>query len=188
MDALLIALLGCLLGEIGGKGPWLVLALAQRFQRNGMVIAGIVAAAIANAAIGAVAGAFLAPMLGSDARLLFLALALIFLGIGMVWPVRPPDPLANWRLGPFLTSALGLFILGFGEGAQFLILAVATRTASPLLAATGGAIGIIAALVPAVLLRDQLFRAVPLRGIRLGGGMLMLLIGLAVAVHALHLA
>lgn len=188
MDALLIALLGCLLGEIGDKGQLLTLALATRFQRDGAVIAGVVAAAIANAAIGAVAGAFLAPMLGSDARLLFLALALLFLAIGMAWPVRQPDPLANWRLGPFLTSALGLFILGFGDGAQFLILGVATRTADPVLAGAGGAIGIIAATVPAVLLRDALFKGLPIRAIRLGGGLLMLLIGFAVAVSALHLA
>src|SRR3546814_8091703 len=66
------------------------------------------AAALANAAIGAAAGAFIAPMLGTDGRLLFLALALIFLAAGMFWPTKQPDPLANWRLGPFLTSALGL--------------------------------------------------------------------------------
>lgn len=192
MDALLIALLGCLLGEIGDKGQLLGLALATRFQRDGAVMAGMAVAAIANAAIGAAAGAFLAPMLGSDAGLLFLALALIFLGFGMiwgmVWPVKRPDPLANWRLGPFLTTALGLFILGFGDGAQFLILGVAVRTTDPVLAATGGAIGIIAATVPVVLMRDQLFKLLPLRAIRLGGGVLVLLAGMATAVTALHLA
>ncbi|WP_313801250.1 TMEM165/GDT1 family protein [Sphingobium sp.] len=188
MDALLIALLGCLLSEIGDKGQLLALALATRFQRNGAVIAGVAAAAVANAAIGAAAGIFIAPMLGSDARLLFLALALIFLAIGMIWPVKQPDPLANWQLGPFLTTALGLFILGFGDGAQFLILGIAVRTADPLLAATGGAIGIMAATIPIVLLREAMLKALPLRAIRIGGGVLLLLAGLSVAVSALHLA
>lgn len=188
MDALLIALLGCLLAEIGDKGQLLVLALANRFQRNGAVIAGIVLAALANAALAAAAGAFIAPMLGSDARLLFLALALLFLGIGMIWPVKPPDPLASWRIGPLLTTALGLFILGFGDGAQFLILGIATRTADPVLAAIGGAAGIIIASVPIVLLRDRLFRVLPLRAIRVVSGLLLLLIAMAVAVSALHLA
>ena len=188
MDALLIALLGCLLAETGDKGQLLALALAERFQRDGAVIAGIVAAAFANAAIGAAAGAFIAPMLGTDGRLLFLALALIFLAVGMFWPTKRPDPLANWRLGAFLTSALGLFILGFGDGAQFLILGIAVRTADPVLAATGGAIGIIAATVPVLLLRGPAFNALPLRAIRLGGAVLVLLAGMAAAVSALHLA
>ncbi|MDI1294358.1 MAG: TMEM165/GDT1 family protein, partial [bacterium] len=148
MAALLIALLGCLLGEIGDKSQLLVLALATRFNRNGAVIAGIVVAAIANAALSATAGAFLAPMIGADARLLFLALSLLFLGVGMLWPVKVPDPLADWPIGAFLTTMLGLFILGFGDGPQFLILGIATRTGDPVLAAIGGAIGVILAATP----------------------------------------
>src|SRR3546814_14624595 len=86
MDALLIALLGCLLPETGDKGQLLAHALAERFRRDGAVIAGIVAAALANAALGAAAGAFIAPLLRTDGRPLFLALALVFLAAGRFWP------------------------------------------------------------------------------------------------------
>lgn len=187
MDALLIALLGCLIGEIGDKSQLLALALATRFNRNGAVIAGIVVAAIANAAISATAGAYIGPMLGSDARLLFLALSLLFLGLGLFWPMKAPDPLDGWKIGAFLTTALGLFILGFGDGPQFLILGLATRTADPALAAIGGAIGIIAACVPVVLLRDLLLAALPIRAIRLCGGGVLLLAGAITALSALAL-
>lgn len=187
MDALLTALLGCFLGEIGDKSQLLLIALAARFGRDGTVIAGAALATIANAAIGAGAAAFLLPMLGSDARLLFLALAVLFLGIGMLWRVKAPDPLAGWRIGPFLTTALGLFILGFGDGSQFLILGIATRTADPVMAAIGGSIGMMAAFMPAILLREALPRRVPLRAVRLGGGMLMLAIAFGLGVLALGL-
>ncbi|ANI77809.1 MULTISPECIES: TMEM165/GDT1 family protein [Sphingobium] len=188
MDALLTALLGCFLAEIGDKNQLLVLALAARFGRDGAMIAGIFIAAAANAAIAAAAGAFLAPMLGSDARLLFLALALLFLGIGLLWPVKPPDPLVGWPTGPLLTSALGLFILGFGDGSQFLILGIATRTADPILAGIGGALGVATALVPAVLLRERLLRVVPVRAIRYGGAAVTLILAAALAISALQLA
>ena len=177
MDALLTALLGCLLGEIGDKSQLLVLALATRYDRNGAVIAGIVAAAIANAAISAFAGAWIGPMLGADARLLFLAL-------GLMWRVSPPDTLDGWPTGPFLTTALGLFILGFGDGPQFLILGIATRTAEPWLAGIGGAIGVIVALVPVVLLRAQLLIILPVRAIRWSGAGMLLLIGAGLALAA----
>ncbi|WP_278985663.1 TMEM165/GDT1 family protein, partial [Sphingobium yanoikuyae] len=124
MDALLIALLGCLFGEIGDKGQLLVLALAHRYQRDGAIIAGVAVAAIANAALSAAAGAWIGPMLGHDARLLFMALSVLFLGVGLLWPVKMPDTLDDWRIGPFLTTALGVFILGFGDGPQFLILGI----------------------------------------------------------------
>lgn len=187
MDALLTALIGCLIGEIGDKSQLLVLALATRFRSNGALIAGIAIACVANAVIGAMAGAFIGPMLGSSARLLFLALAVLFLGIGMLWPVKAPDPLSTWPTGPFLTAALGLFILGFGDGSQFLILGIAARTGDPAMAALGGALGMMAALVPVVLLREKLSE-LPLRAIRVGGGVAMLLIGLAIAVTALGVA
>ena len=184
MDALLTALLGCLLGEMGDKRQWLVLALATRYDRNRAVIAGIIVAALANAAISAFAGAWIGPMLGPDARLLFLALATLFLGIGLLWRVSPPDTLDSWPTGPFLTTALGLFILGFGDGPQFLILGIATRTGDPWLAAIGGAIGVIVALVPVVLLRAQLMAALPMRAIRWTGGGLLLLIGAGLGLAA----
>ena len=188
MDALLTALIGCLLGEIGDKGQLLALALATRFERNGPVLLGIAVAALASAVIGALAGAVLAPMLGSDARLLFLSLALLFLGAGMLWPTRPPDPLAGWRIGPFLTAALGLFILSFGDGSQFLILGIATRTGDPVMAALGGAVGIGAAMAPVVIWRDDLLKRVPLRALRIGGAVIPLGIGLILAVKALGLS
>ncbi len=187
MDALLTTLLGCFLAEIGDRNQLLVMALAARFGRDGAIIAGVLVAVVANATIAAAAGAFLAPMLGADARLLFLALALLFLGLGLLWRVKEPDPLDQWPTGPFLTSALGLFILGFGDGSQFLILGVATRTADPVLAATGGAIGVMAALVPAVLLRDRLLHVLPVRAIRYGGGALTLILAATLAVTALRL-
>lgn len=187
MDALLIALLGCLLGEMGDKSQLLVLALATRYNRNGAIIAGIVLAAIANAALSAFAGAWIGPMLGSDARLLFMALSVLFLGAGLFWPVSQPDTLVGWRLGACLTTAIGLFILGFGDGPQFLVLGIATRTADPWLAGIGGAIGVIAALVPVVVARDRLLAVLPLRAIRWSGGVLMIVAGALMALSAVGL-
>ena len=188
MDALLTALMGCLLGGMGDKSQLLALALGARFQNNRAIIVGAAVAVIANALLAGIAGSFIGPMLGSQARLLFLALAVLMLGGGMLWPVKPPDSLATWPTGPFLTSALGLFILGFGDGQQFLILGIATRTADPAMAALGGAVGMMAALVPAVLLRERLADIVPLRLVRVSGALIMLMIGLGSAVAALGLA
>jgi putative Ca2+/H+ antiporter (TMEM165/GDT1 family) len=187
MDALLLALLGCLLGEIGDKSQWLVLALATRYDRNGSLIAGIVLAAAVNAAISAYAGSWIAPSLGADARLLFMALSVLILGAGLLWPVKCPDPLDGWAIGPFLTTTLGLIILGFGDGSQFLVLGIATRTADPWLAGVGGAIGVVATLVPVVLLRDAILAALPLRAIRWTGGVVLLVTGAIMALSALQL-
>jgi putative Ca2+/H+ antiporter (TMEM165/GDT1 family) len=116
-----------------------------------------------------------------------MALSVLILGAGLLWPVKRPDPLDGWPIGPFLTTTFGLIILGFGDGSQFLVLGIATRTADPWLAGVGGAVGIIAALVPVVLLRDAILAALPLRAIRWAGGVVLLLTGAIMALSALQL-
>ena len=170
---------------MGDKSQWLALALASRYQRDGAVLAGVAVAAAGNAALSAAAGALLAPMLAGNARLLFLALAILFLGIGMILRVKRPDMLEGWTLGAFLTTALGMFILGFGDGPQFLILGIATRTGDPVMAAMGGAIGVTLAAVPVVALREHFFHHRALRAVRLGGGALLLIVGSLVVASAL---
>ncbi|WP_336957743.1 TMEM165/GDT1 family protein [Sphingobium aquiterrae] len=187
MDALLLALLGCLACELGDRSQLLALALSTRYRRTGAVLAGLGVAAIANAALSAAAGGLLSPMIPPDARLLFLAIATLFAGVAMLMPARMPDTLSGWRTGPFLTSALGLFILGFGEASPFLIGAIAARAADPVMAGIGGAAGIMAAGAPVVLLRGGYFAALPLRAIRRASGLLCLAIACWLAAEALHL-
>jgi putative Ca2+/H+ antiporter (TMEM165/GDT1 family) len=184
MDALLLALLACLACEFGGRGPLLTLALATRFRRDGAVLAGLAVASAANAALGAAAGVLVGRMIGGDARTLFLALAFLFAGVAMAPPARAPDPLATWRTGPFLTSALGLFILGFGESAQFLIMGIAARMGDPVLAAAGGAAGVLIAGVPVVPMRADFFTALPVRPVRTAGAGLFVLVGIILALGA----
>lgn len=187
MDALLSTLIACLCIEMGDRSQLLTLALAIRYRRDGAVIAGLFAAAFANAALSAAAGWYVSTLIVGNARSLFLALALLFAGVGLLWPVKPPDPLAGWRIGPFLTTALGIFILGFGDGSQFLIAGIAARTADPVMAALGGGIGVFIACLPVVLLRESFFTALPLRIVRRAGAILFLLIGAIMALSAVAL-
>lgn len=189
MDALLLALLGCLAIEMGDKGQQLTLALAQRYRTSdAALIAGILCAAFANAALSAVAGWYLSMAMAANARSLFLALALLFGGAGLLFAARGPDLLENWGIGPFLTIAAGLFIVGFGDGAQFLLLGIATRTADPILTAIGGGIGIAAAMIPVALLRRPLLSARTFRILRIAAATIFLTSGVVIALTATGLA
>lgn len=186
MDALLLALLGCLVCDLGDRSQLLNLALSTRYRRHGILLAGLCIAAAANAALSAGAGGLLARMISPDARLLFLALALLFAGIGMLTPAKAPDTLSHWRGGPLLISTLGLFILGFGETPQLLIAAISGRTADPVMGGIGGAAGAIVAGAPVILMRGRYFTLLPLRAIRRTGAVLFILVAAWLAMEALH--
>ena len=187
MDALLIAFFLSLIAESGGRLPMLFRALHARYRSGAAVIAGMILAVGANAAIAAWAGAAVGNMLTPEARSLLLALALAWAGAGLLFAARPPDELAGWRTGAFLTSMAGLFILGFGESGSFLIAGVAVSRADPWMAGAGGmAGGAVACLAPLAA-----GAAMPKRGLkalRTGAAALLLLLGFSIAMTALRLA
>ncbi len=185
MDAFLLPLLAAALAEIGDKTMLLTIALAVRFRRPGAVFGGVVAAAIANAAIAAAGGAAVATLVGHRAIALMLALALLAAAAGSVRGAKAPDPLEGWRLGPFPTAAAGLFILEFGDKTQFLTFAFAAQDGAPILTALGAAIGVILTGAVAIVLGCELRRR--LRPYRLAAAVLLGVSGLAAGLGALQL-
>lgn len=187
MDALLTSLIACFLGEMGDRTQLLTIILATRYRQDMAVLSGIALASLLNAALSAAGGWFLSPLLTNEARTLFLALSFVLAGAGIILPVRQPDPLAGWRLGAFATSALGMFILGFGDKSQFMILGLSTRMADPVFTAIGGGLGTFLACLPVVLLRQRYFTDVPVTWVRRIALILFLIIGISLGLSALRL-
>lgn len=177
---------GCL-AQIGDPSAWLAAILADRFRRSGAVILAAAFALLAASALAVAAGLILAPLLTPNAKLLMLALALALQGGGALWPAKAPDPLAGWRTGAFLTSFLGLFILAFGDGVQFVVVTLAARSAVPPLAAIGATVGSLAVIAPAAILGAAAWRRLPLDIARRAIGAGFLLVALILALSALQL-
>lgn len=187
MDALLVTFLACLLCETGGALQMLAIALSRRYACAGLLILGLVAAGIANAALAAWGGALLVDLMAPDARSLFLAITLLLGGVGLLLPVKQPDSLDRWSVGALPTAFLGLFILGFGNGAQFIVMGMTVRTGDPSWATIGGALGTIIACMPVILLRDQPFSSTVMRYVRRMGGILLMLVGVLIGLSAIRL-
>lgn len=181
------ALVVAALAQIGDRPAWLAAILADRYRAPGTVI---VAALIALAAAGGIAaalGAVLAPKLTPEAKQLLLALAVALQGAGALWPGKSPERLDGWRLGAFLTATLGLFILLFGDGVQFVVIALAARTEVPALAAIGATLGGLVPIAAAAVLGERGWTALPLVMAKRAIGGLFLLAALWLALGALRL-
>ena len=186
MDALLIAFFLNLLTEAVGRSPRLGAILYARYGGSNQVVAGMALALAANAAIGAWAGGIIASMLSPEARNLFWALSLAAGGVGLFWMGRKLDELSGWRIGPLLTSFLGLFILGLGEGPAFMTAGIAASRADPWMAGIGGALGGIVGC-GAMIAAGGAISPRLLGGVRIALGVIWLLLAFMIAVSALRL-
>lgn len=164
----------------GDRTSWLAAIQADRTERAGRVIlAALLAFGLGNAA-AAQAGAMM-PRMSPNAADLLLAMALGFAGVGALWGTRRPDSFTRWPAFP------ALFVLGFGEGMQFVTFALSNRAPVPAFAAVGATIGALVALAPAAVMGEAAWRKLPLRAIRIATGALLLLAAIVLAVGALRL-
>lgn len=181
------ALVVAALAQVGDRTAWLAAILADRYRAPlRVILMAALAIALASAA-ATLGGTLLAPRLTPEARQFFLAVSLVVLGAGALVRTRAPDRLAGWRLGATATSLVGLAILAFGDGIQFVVLALAARSTMPWLAVVGATIGSLAAIVPAVLLGERGWLALPLRRARVAIGVLFVGSGLVLGIGAIGL-
>lgn len=188
MDALMAGLVLGALCVAGDRTPWLAAILADRYRAaRGLVIAAAALAFLGNYMLGALGGILVAPLLSPEARGLLLALSLILAGLGVSWRQKAPDRLAGWRLGPFGTSALGLAIMIFGDRMQLIAAALATRPPLPWLAAAGATLGALAVVVPAIVIGEARWMALPRRLICTASAAILTLSGVIIGLRSIAL-
>lgn len=185
MDALLSAFLAAALGEWGDKSQLVAAALAARHGRPGAVLLGVAAAALVNALLAAYGGAVIHGEIVPRAASLLLAVALLYGGIAGL--IGPEGKAPRDRFGAFAGSATAFFLAQWGGRTQYLTAGVAAQFGSFPLVAAGAAAGVLLSAAPAVALGRRFEAAVPLKPIRIGLSVLLVLAGLWVGVSALRL-
>ncbi|WP_373488736.1 TMEM165/GDT1 family protein [Blastomonas sp.] len=186
MEAFVTTLLLAALVNAGDRSQLLCAALALRFDRPGQMIAAIVIASGIGSALAAFGGVVVGTWISRDALSLFYALSLLFAAAGMLAWRRPVNVLGGWKIGPFLTTLLGIAIVQLGDKGQFIIAATAARSHDALWPLLGGWAGTVLGLVPAVVLRERMAE-LPLTAIRISAGIIILLVGITLVLLAFGL-
>jgi putative Ca2+/H+ antiporter (TMEM165/GDT1 family) len=181
VEALLPALVACLLAEMAGRVQLTTESYAVTRPAWGLCAALLLSTTV-SLAIGAAGGAWMARLVTYEARTLLLGLALLLAGATILFRPKAdritdaPKGAPLWR---YLATQLG-------DNSQFIVFAFAARGNAPVLATLGGLAGVmLAASLP--LLLDNDFRRLPLVTLRRASGMLLVLTGLWSALHALEL-
>jgi putative Ca2+/H+ antiporter (TMEM165/GDT1 family) len=168
LEAFLISTGLVAIGEIGDKTQLLSLVLAARFRKPWPIVAGILAATLANHSMAGGIGAWIAREVGLDimkkvAGASFLAMAL--------WALVPDkidesEAMKEVQGGVFWTTVVLFFMAEMGDKTQLATMALAARYPSLVAVIAGTTLGMLLADVPVVFFGDAIARRVPLVVVR----------------------
>jgi putative Ca2+/H+ antiporter (TMEM165/GDT1 family) len=167
------------LAEMGDKTQLLSIMLAARFRRPGPIIAGVLAATLANHALAAWAGAALAGWFSGPWFRTAVGIGFIATGLWLLVPDKADDVPPPSHGGVFLTTAIAFFVAEIGDKTQIATIGLGAQFHDVAAVTIGTTLGMLLANVPAVFLGDRVLRLVPMAAVRVLAALLMAGLGAA---------
>ena len=166
LEAFLTSTVLVAIAEMGDKTQLLSFALTARLRQPRAIIAGILAATLANHALAGAAGALVAQFLSPQSIRWITAGAFAAFGLWALKPDRLDEAPKAGAHGAFVTTLAAFFLAEMGDKTQFATIALAARYESLAAVVIGTTLGMMIANVPAVLLGQKLAGTVPLAAMR----------------------
>ena len=166
------------LAEVGDKTQLLAIVLATRFKRPLPIIAGILAATLANHALAAFVGSEAAAFLQANWFRILVALSFVAMGLWALVPDKlDTDEEPKRRGGAFLATLVSFFFVEMGDKTQLATVALGARFHDVIAVTAGTTLGMMIANVPAVFLGNELIKRVPMKLVRMLAALLFVAIG-----------
>ena len=167
LDSLLVPTAIVALAEIGDKTQLLALILAARFRKPWPIIAGIVAATLANHAAAGAVGAWFGSFFSNAGLHWILSASFTATALWTLVPVKMDDDVSTARkFGPFLTTLIAFFLAEMGDKTQVATVMLAAQYPDLWLVIIGTTAGMLIANVPVVLAGNFAADKLPLTLIR----------------------
>jgi putative Ca2+/H+ antiporter (TMEM165/GDT1 family) len=175
------------LAEMGDKTQLVALSLAARYRQPWSVLAGILVATLANHALAAAVGVWVAGRLSQAVLTWVLGVSFVAFGIWTLFPDRAEERPRPEGWGPFLTTAVVFFLAEMGDKTQLATVALGARYDSALAVTAGTTAGMMLADGVAVLAGASLGRVLPVARLRVVAAVLFFAFGLAAIATGLGL-
>ncbi|MDD1014387.1 TMEM165/GDT1 family protein [Pseudomonas rubra] len=168
LESLLVPTAIVALAEIGDKTQLLALILAARFRKPWPIIAGIIAATLANHAAAGAVGAWVSTFFSAVTLHWILAASFAATALWTLIPDKMDDDDASTarRFGPFLTTLIAFFIAEIGDKTQVATVMLAAQYPHLIMVIIGTTLGMLIANVPVVLAGNFAAEKLPLTLIR----------------------
>ncbi|OWQ34676.1 hypothetical protein CC207_18895 [Pseudomonas sp. DrBHI1] len=168
LESLLVPTAIVALAEIGDKTQLLALILAARFRKPWPIIAGIIAATLANHAAAGAVGAWVSSFFTESVLHWILAASFTATALWTLVPDKMDDNETSnaRRFGPFVTTLIAFFLAEIGDKTQVATVMLAAQYPHLIMVIIGTTLGMLIANVPVVLAGNFAAEKLPLTLIR----------------------
>jgi Ca2+/H+ antiporter, TMEM165/GDT1 family len=168
------------LAEVGDKTMLLALVLAARLRAPWQILAGILAATLANHSLAALVGREVAGLVEAPWFRIAVALGFIAMAAWTLVPDKLDDDEEGFKArgSAFVTTLVAFFLVEMGDKTQVATVALAAQYHSVLAVTAGTTIGMMLANGPAVFFGEELVKRVSLKATRSAAALLFLALGL----------
>jgi putative Ca2+/H+ antiporter (TMEM165/GDT1 family) len=179
MEAFLVSTAAVAIAEIGDKTQLLTLVLTARYRKPWIILAGVLAATLANHALAATGGALLADFFEGPWFRWLVGLSFIVMAGFLLIPDKLEDTAkpGSDRFGPFLTTLVTFFLVEIGDKTQIATATLAAKYQAVFAVLMGSTLGLMLANAPAALAANFAAERLPLKAIRIGAAILFAVIG-----------
>ena len=181
------------LAEIGDKTQLLSLMLAARYPKHAWpIVWGILLATLANHALAAYVGHWLATLLNPDLLRWILGIGFLALGAWLLIPDKLDEDQASkpakgaWAIFVLTTSLF--FIAEMGDKTQIATIALGAKYDSVLSVTLGTTLGMMLANAPAVWLGQQFTKRLPIAWVHRIAATIFIVLGMATLLWGGNLA
>jgi putative Ca2+/H+ antiporter (TMEM165/GDT1 family) len=177
------------LGEMGDKTQLLAMLLAAKFRRPLPIVAGILVATLANHALAAAVGGWVAQAIGPQMLRWVIGVGFLAMAAWMLVPDQVQAGAAqggpSW--GVFGTTVLAFFLAEMGDKTQIATVALAARYNELVAVVAGTALGMMLANVPAVLLGERIANRVSMAWVHAVAALIFAALGVLTILDIGHL-
>jgi putative Ca2+/H+ antiporter (TMEM165/GDT1 family) len=166
LEAFLLSAALVALAEMGDKTQLLSFVLAAKLKKPWPIVAGILVATLANHALAAGVGAWLATLVEPRTLTWIVAAAFFAFGAWALVPDRFDGSREYSGRSAFVTTLVAFFVVEMGDKTQLATVALAARYETLAAVVLGTTLGMLVANAPAVWLGERLAQRVNMKAMR----------------------
>jgi putative Ca2+/H+ antiporter (TMEM165/GDT1 family) len=173
---------------MGDRTQLLSMMLAARYRHPWPIIAGILAATIANHAVAGALGAWIGRFLTPAVLDAIVGASMLIMSL---WTLKPDkldddDAISASQRSVFVTTLIAFFLAEIGDKTQVATMALAAGYDSLTMVVLGTTLGMMAANVPVVFLGKAFSDRLPLRALNIIAALLFAVLGVIFLVSAIR--